>query len=296
YTVYASKDKAQYDEIARKEDDRPVSTTGDIYRFSAPVLARYVKVEMTHNSANASVHMNEMRVYGTPSEYEDPSLINIARGKPAYSMAGTPGVITDGNYSNYWDGSAAPSEFEIDLEKWYDLSKLVLFPYFGDGRYYHYEIYTSCNGLNYTLLTQKDNDDIAVAAGDTYAIDEPVLARFIKVRMTFNSANPSVHMKELEAYGLLTDHEEPVFELPGEDPADPDNIAFGKPVRVPMNSYYAPRITDGNNDTYWGAQYYPSYADIDLKENYALSDITVIAPAADGRYYGYSIYSTDGVN
>ncbi|MFQ8601055.1 MAG: alpha-N-acetylglucosaminidase TIM-barrel domain-containing protein, partial [Oscillospiraceae bacterium] len=101
----------------------------------------------------------------------------------------------------------------------------------------------------------------------------------------------------MEAYGIASGHEEPVFELPDSDPNDPNNIAYGKPVRVPMNDYYAWRVNDGNNSTFWGAKYFPSYVDIDLEENYDLSEVDVCAPTGDDRYYEYSIYgSTDGVH
>ncbi|MFQ8601056.1 MAG: discoidin domain-containing protein [Oscillospiraceae bacterium] len=98
-----------------------------------------------------------------------------------------PSAVTDGNYTAFWDGAAAPAEFEIDLQKWYELDKIVAFPYYLANRYYHYEVYTSCNGLDYQLVGKKDNNDRSTASGEAYVFEEPVLARFIKVRMTYNS-------------------------------------------------------------------------------------------------------------
>lgn len=59
-------------------------------------------------------------------------------------------VITDGNTSGkYWDGGATPA-YEIDLEDFYQVRELKLYPFYGNPqRGYHYTIYASDNGVDY---------------------------------------------------------------------------------------------------------------------------------------------------
>lgn len=79
------------------------------------------------------------------------------------------------------------------------------------------------------------------------------------------------------------------------DPSDPDNIAYHKPARSNLSKDLARNVTDGNTNTSWTGNFYPSYVDIDLMDQYDLSEITLYIPSGKTTYY--TIYgSNDGKN
>ncbi len=80
-----------------------------------------------------------------------------------------------------------------------------------------------------------------------------------------------------------------------EDPQDPDNLAYAKPVRSNLSKDKACLVNDGDVSTAWSGQFYPSYVDIDLMEAYDLSDVQISLPA--GKIVRYTLYgSLDGEN
>ena len=229
----------------------------------------------------------------------DPSLeMNLSKGKLPEVSAGTgASYITDGNKSNsrYWDGGAGPAEATIDLGAGAFISSINVVTYYGDGRYYHYEVYTSLDGVHYTLAAEKNNNNPATSNGETYYFSDPLHARCVQVAVTYNSANASVHLCEVTVLGSFDpDYIAPV--AGDTDAEDPDNIAFGKPVRSPLSPDKAPRVTDGSAATVFSAPYYPTYVDIDLLEKYDLSEIILYFPLRGGRYHYYTVYGSNDLS
>ena len=122
---------------------------------------------------------------------------------------------------------------------------------------------------------------------------DPVAARFVKVVMTHNTANPSVHIAELEVYGEklkdAAEEEQVVIH------ADKNDLAFGKKTRANANDAFSFLVTDGDPDSCWLGELYPRFVEVDLEKNYFLDSVTVVAP--DFADFTYNIYtSLDGVN
>ncbi|HEX2395719.1 MAG TPA: discoidin domain-containing protein [Bacteroidales bacterium] len=65
YTIFSSMDDVTYTEIAAKNNTNVATDAGDGYNVNG-VTARYLKVNVTLNSANQNVHISDFRVYGTP--------------------------------------------------------------------------------------------------------------------------------------------------------------------------------------------------------------------------------------
>ena len=182
--------------------DAGSGTFADEYVFETPIATSDIRITVTDRIATqAWPAIMEIEIMAE-DPYTHVEVENVALNKKVTATGGNdPEYITDGMTSNYWDGGVAPSEFEIDLGSGYFISELKAFPYFNDDRYYHYEIYTSLDGRTYTKAAEKDNNDPAVSSGDSYRFEPELHIRYIRVIMTYNSANPSVHMKEFEAYG-----------------------------------------------------------------------------------------------
>ena len=275
--------------------DAGSGTFADEYVFETPIATSDIRITVTDRIATqAWPAIMEIEIMAE-DPYTHVEVENVALNKKVTATGGNdPEYITDGMTSNYWDGGVAPSEFEIDLGSGYFISELKAFPYFNDDRYYHYEIYTSLDGRTYTKAAEKDNDDPAVSSGDSYRFEPELHIRYIRVIMTYNSANPSVHMKEFEAYGYADpNYVEP--QPPTADEKDPENIAFGKPAHSHLSDDLVSRVTDGSDFTYWNGQFYPAYVDVDLEETYDLSQIILNFPVREDRYYYYTVYgSNDG--
>jgi len=62
YRVEVSADGEVWAAVADKSDKSVATETGDEYIIE-PVVARYVRVVMLHNSANIGVHVGELEVY-----------------------------------------------------------------------------------------------------------------------------------------------------------------------------------------------------------------------------------------
>ncbi|MBE6543354.1 MAG: hypothetical protein E7675_03060 [Ruminococcaceae bacterium] len=219
---------------------------------------------------------------------------NVALGKPVSGSGSGADMVTDGNRttSGFWDGGVAPAEVVIDLGGFYDITKANVVTYFGDGRYYHFTVQTSDNGITYTTVGEKSDNATAKAEGTDFSFE--ATARYVKVQLTKNSANPSVHLVEVEVYGV----ENPNYEPPAVDtvdPNDPDNIAFYKPTRSNSTGGIAGAANDGDTATVWSGIDYPKYVDIDLLANYDISKIVVHFPKTN--MFLFDIYgSSDGVN
>ena len=111
-------------------------------------------------------------------------------------------VAVDGivDHDQYLDIQPAPQQFAIDLLENKSLDKTVLYTYWDGGRYYQYKIDVSTDRQNWTTVADASkNHTVATAKGyaNTFA---PVAARYLRVTMLRNSANPGLHIIELRAY------------------------------------------------------------------------------------------------
>lgn len=79
------------------------------------------------------------------------------------------------------------------------------------------------------------------------------------------------------------------------DPSDSANIAYQKPTRTNLSKSQSKHVTDGDVNTYWQAQFYPAYVDIDLMQTYDIIGFKIFT--LSGKTVNYTIYgSNDGTN
>ncbi|MBE6638662.1 MAG: hypothetical protein E7616_04300 [Ruminococcaceae bacterium] len=216
---------------------------------------------------------------------------NVALGKTVIASGTNPQAINDGNVNNYWDGGAYPNSATIDLGDYYRLSSLKMINYHDGNRYYHYNIEVSDNGRTYTKVATKDSNSKATESGDVFdGLD--VVARYIRINMTYNSANIAVHIKEFEAYGVLEPDYVPVVDPNAKDPEDENNIAYGKGTRAGANDAMSGMVVDGNTTTAWSASDMPFHVDVDLGKLYDLTEIIVYLPVTTNPC-SYNVYVSD---
>jgi|WetSurMetagenome_2_1015567.scaffolds.fasta_scaffold00011_28 hypothetical protein len=277
YNIEASLDGINYTRIAQKTNTNPATDAGDKYTVST--TARYLRVNMTYNSANTGVHITDFRVYGvlntvipkvyaitssagaggtispsgivsvsdggsqsytiTPASYYQISdvlvdgvsvgvvssytftnvkanhtitatfsaLPNIALNKTATSQSVDGANVasrandSDGTNASFWATYPYPRWWMVDLGDNYDITSLIIRNYVWNSRYYLYNIEASLDGINYTRIAQKTNINQATDAGDNYTVS--TTARYLRVNMTYNSANTGVHITDFRVYGVL---------------------------------------------------------------------------------------------
>lgn len=220
---------------------------------------------------------------------------NLALGKAVCAPGSGQSNINDGSISNYWDGGAAPGDAIIDLDGYYKLSSICVVPYHSDSRYYHFSVWISTDGIHYDKVGEKYDTQRGTDAGFTYAVNN-LTARYVKITMTYNSANFAIHLNEVMVYGV----EDPDFSYTPDytvsDPDDPGNLAYGKPTRANSASGFAMVAVDGDPSTVWNGEDYPKYVDVDLMANYDLTSVKVYLPVTEYKIT-YAVYgSTDGVS
>ena len=79
------------------------------------------------------------------------------------------------------------------------------------------------------------------------------------------------------------------------DPNDSTNIAYKRPTRSNLSKANVYKVNDGDVNTSWTGEFYPSYVDIDLMDTYELEKVKVYLPTGKKCYY--TLYgSNDGKN
>jgi len=131
---------------------------------------------------------------------------SLTTGKPVTASATEAGYVpqnaVDGivERDKAWWAGPSPQWLQVDLEKVHEVGKLEVFPFWDGGRYYQYKVELSVDGKAWTqVVDMSTNTKPSTAAGDTHTI-APTPARYIKITMLKNSANPGVHLVELRAF------------------------------------------------------------------------------------------------
>jgi hexosaminidase len=132
---------------------------------------------------------------------------NLATGKPVSvgpkpdsSNGNSPKLAVDGkadNVDSYWDGGAAPQWLQVDLGKPQPIELINVITYWDGSRYYQLTAEVSLDGKTWKKVVDFSNDT-APATSAGYSKKFPkTQARYVRVNMLKDSANPSVHIVEL---------------------------------------------------------------------------------------------------
>ena len=133
--------------------------------------------------------------------------VNLALGKSvtASSFEGgfLPEFAVDGDTGRnmWWGANPSPQWLEVDLGGVSVVEQVNLFTYWDGGRQYQYEVALSLDGERWEQVVDRStNTEPATMAGDLLDIIDQE-ARFVRVLMLGSSANPGVHIIELEVLG-----------------------------------------------------------------------------------------------
>jgi hypothetical protein len=132
---------------------------------------------------------------------------NIALNRPVSATLKqeadhAPKFLTDGevgNDSGFWVGGS-PVEMTVDLESVRSVAAAHVYFYTDGGRYYQYRIDTSVDNKTWKLAVDKTKDTSVSKPEGFLNAFEARDARYVKLTVTKNSSNPSVHVNELMVF------------------------------------------------------------------------------------------------
>ena len=151
----------------------------------------------------------EFKVYGSEVEVTDDE--SIAFRKPVHTNMNrqVASNIVDGSTKSAWSANLYPSYADIDLQANYYLDEIQVFTP-ADG-YSQYTIYTSMDGRDFTKLAEKTSTEVCGEQGESYPANG-VEARYVRVYVTYHSANANTVLNEVRVLGKPSNTE--VQELP----------------------------------------------------------------------------------
>lgn len=135
---------------------------------------------------------------------------SLTTGKPVTCSAALPpfpaALANDGRTwptDRYWATDAASDKeawWQVDLEKPTSVGRVVIVFYYGDRRYYGFTVECSSDGKTWEMLAdRRDNKQLSTRQGVTCRFP-PQPVRYLRVRVTHNSANTGRHLVEVMAF------------------------------------------------------------------------------------------------
>lgn len=117
--------------------------------------------------------------------------------------AGVPGIITDGKITR-WDHWGAHTDGNnwviVDLEKEQEINAFKVYTFWDNYRYYEYTIEVSSDQKEWKMVVdQSKNRQLSTPKGQLDSI-QPTKARYLKLNLIRNSANPGLHLVEFQAF------------------------------------------------------------------------------------------------
>ena len=98
--------------------------------------------------------------------------------------------------SHWASAGPAPQWLQIDLEKVYPVDSIKVITYYDGSRYYHLNAEVSPDGKTWQKVLEFKNTDPATAVGYSGTFPKTD-ARYVRINMLKNSANPFVHIVEV---------------------------------------------------------------------------------------------------
>ena len=166
---------------------------------------RYVRVNITANTGWAAAQLSELEIYGTST-----SSPNLALGKAMSESGHSQNYVAananDANQGTYWESvnNAFPQHLQVDLAASVSVNRVVLkTPTSGWGaRTQTLSVQGSTNGTTFTDIVPSAAYNFDPAAASTVTINfGQTTQRYIRIRITANTAWPAGQISELEVYG-----------------------------------------------------------------------------------------------
>ena len=130
---------------------------------------------------------------------------NVALGKAVTSNVPTegnnlPAHLVDGTLEKAWHGAKSPAKAEIDLGAPQNISAAHVTFYHADGRTYTFTLELSADGKTWKEVAGNTKDAKPATAEGLRLTFAPTAARYARLNVIKNSANPAIHVQELKLF------------------------------------------------------------------------------------------------
>jgi hypothetical protein len=130
--------------------------------------------------------------------------INVALGKPVTSDVPqegnhAPANLTDGTIEKAWHGAKSPANAQIDLGKTETVGAAHVY-FYHDGRTYTFTLALSPDGKTWKEVAGNTQAPKPATEDGLRLTFEPTPARYARLTVIKNSANPAVHVLELKLF------------------------------------------------------------------------------------------------
>lgn len=211
YTIEVSDDKQNWNVVSESKTN---SSLRDIHTYDDFIYGRYVKIHSYKSrrvsNTNYGIGINEVEVYGKESSVVNQNQ-NIALNKPAYSSSTfksehSTSKAFDGSKESRWvsvrkkENQNKNVDYQwiyVDLENYYDISKIVLD--WEGACATDYKIQISSNGKNWKDLSVVNDGK---SGERTFDYADQSIARYVRVECLKPSGIYGYSLWEFEVYGL----------------------------------------------------------------------------------------------
>jgi hypothetical protein len=185
-------------------------SAGNTVKVSFPAsVARYVRADVSANSASKSAQLSEMTVHAAAA-----SSVNLAAGRPTaesgHADVYPSGNAVDGNANTYWESAnnAFPQWLRVDLGSAVPVNKVVLKLPPATAwatRTQTLAVQGSTDGQNFSDIVPSAGYTFDPATGNTVTITfNQATTRYLRLNVTGNTGWPAGQISEFEAYGPTT--------------------------------------------------------------------------------------------
>ncbi|WP_052489168.1 discoidin domain-containing protein [Streptomyces sp. 150FB] len=207
-SVQGSEDGTSFETLKSSATYTFSEGAGNKVSISFPATkARYVRAEITSNSAGKKAQLSELEVHAAAA-----ASVNLALGRTLTSSSFTDvypaSKANDGNKASYWESNnnAFPQWIQADLGSSVGVNSVVLkLPDGWGSRDQTLKIQGSANGSTFTDVTASKAYTFNPASGNTVTITfNTTTQRYVRALITANTGQPGAQLSEFEVYGPET--------------------------------------------------------------------------------------------
>ncbi len=115
-------------------------------------------------------------------------------------------MAVDGRDDTCWSGGPYYKWWKVDLQHILPITEIRISAYGEDERYVHYFVEASRDGLNWTEIASKTDNQIAAIQGIRHEVE--TIARYIRVTVTYCSSDERALLRHVEVFGADEPQEE----------------------------------------------------------------------------------------
>lgn len=189
--------------IRYQTNGRAVNLESALFTEAFPVTSTTHLNAQLFNAENepvgSSYRSSYFKIWNEPS---------LTTGKPATASnqkinPSAPALANNGRitlWEMWGDHVSEENWVKVDLEKVEEISRFKVYTFWDNYRYYQYTIEGSLNGEDwFEMVDFSENTALSTPQGAEHKI-KPTKARYVKINMLFNSANPGLHLVEFGAF------------------------------------------------------------------------------------------------